>query len=99
MSKRTEGVKELKAQLNKCLVLPPGVARTERIKMIMRIELARDGALARDPIVVDGAAPAIGYAMVPYGHCDDAPLINYPQTNLRIGRRSRSTSRPMMLDN
>ncbi|MBV8510475.1 MAG: hypothetical protein JO289_09945 [Xanthobacteraceae bacterium] len=64
LTKLTEGVKELKAQLNKCFVLPPGVARTDRIKMIMRVELTRDGALARDPIVLDGAAPAIGYPMM-----------------------------------
>ena len=64
LTKLTQGVKELKAQLNKCFVLPPGVARTDRIKMIMRVELTRDGALARDPIVLDGAAPAIGYPMM-----------------------------------
>ncbi|MFZ0838775.1 MAG: hypothetical protein WAM77_15055, partial [Xanthobacteraceae bacterium] len=64
MTKLTEGVKELKAELNKCLVLPPGVARTDRIKMIMRIELTRDGTLAGDPTVIDGAAPAIGYPMM-----------------------------------
>ena len=54
----------MKAQFNKCFVLPPGVARTDRVKMIMRVELTRDGALARDPIVIDGAAPAIGYPMM-----------------------------------
>jgi hypothetical protein len=60
MSKLTEGVK----QLTKCLVLPPGVARTDQIKMIIRVELTRDGALATDPTVIDGAAPAIGYPMM-----------------------------------
>jgi hypothetical protein len=64
IGKLTEGVKELKAQLNRCLVLPPGVARTDRIKMIIRLELTRDGALATDPTVIDGAAPAIGYPMM-----------------------------------
>jgi hypothetical protein len=64
LTKLTEGVKELKTQLNKCLVLPPGVARTDRVKMIMRIELARDGTLAGDPTVIDGAAPAIGYPLM-----------------------------------
>jgi hypothetical protein len=64
MSKLTEGVKELKTQVNKCLVLPPGVGRTERIKMIIHVELTREGALANDPSVIDAAAPTIGYPLM-----------------------------------
>ena len=64
MNKFTEGVREFKAQVKKCLTLPPGVAPNQRIKMVIRVELTRQGALAQDPAVMDAANPAIGYPLM-----------------------------------
>jgi hypothetical protein len=64
MSKFTEGVREFKAQVKKCLTLPPGVAPNQRIKMVIRVELTRQGALAQDPAVMDAANPTIGYQLM-----------------------------------
>jgi hypothetical protein len=64
MSKFTEGVREFKAQVKKCLTLPPGVAPNQRIKMVIRVELTRQGALAQDPAVMDAANPSIGYPLM-----------------------------------
>ena len=64
MSKFTEGVREFKAQVKKCLTLPPGVAPNQRIKMVIRVELTRQGALAQDPAVMDAANPTIGYPLM-----------------------------------
>jgi hypothetical protein len=64
MSKFTEGVREFKAQVKKCLTLPPGVAPNQRIKMVIRVELTRQGALAQDPAVLDAANPSIGYPLM-----------------------------------
>jgi outer membrane biosynthesis protein TonB len=49
MAKFTEGVKEFKEQVRKCLKLPAGVAPTQHIEMVFRIPLRRNGALAGDP--------------------------------------------------
>jgi outer membrane biosynthesis protein TonB len=64
MAKLTEGVREFKAQVKKCLTLPPGVAPNQRIKMVIRVELTRQGALAQDPAVLDAANPSIGYPLM-----------------------------------
>jgi hypothetical protein len=64
MAKFTEGVREFKAQVKKCLTLPPGVAPNQRIKMVIRVELTRQGALAQDPAVMDAANPTIGYPLM-----------------------------------
>ena len=64
MNKFTEGVREFKAQVKKCLTLPPGVAPNQRIKMVIRVELTRQGALAQDPAVMDAANPTIGYPLM-----------------------------------
>jgi outer membrane biosynthesis protein TonB len=64
MSKFTEGVKEFKAQVRKCLTLPPGIAPNQRIKMVIRVQLTRSGALAGDPAVMDAVNPSVGYPLM-----------------------------------
>jgi hypothetical protein len=64
MSKFTEGVKEFKAQVKKCLTLPPGVAPNQRMKMVIRVELTRQGTLAQDPAVMDAVNPTVGYPLM-----------------------------------
>jgi hypothetical protein len=64
MSKFTEGVKEFKAQVKKCLTLPPGIAPNQRMKMVIRVELTRQGALAQDPAVMDAVNPSVGYPLL-----------------------------------
>jgi hypothetical protein len=64
MAKFTEGVRELKAQVKRCLRLPAGVAPNQRIKMVIRVELRRDGALAQDPGVIDAANPTVGFPLM-----------------------------------
>ena len=46
------------------VTLPPGVAPNQRIKMVIRVELTRQGALAQDPAVMDAANPSIGYPLM-----------------------------------
>jgi hypothetical protein len=64
MSKFTEGVKEFKAQVKKCLTLPPGMAPNQRMKMVIRVELTPTGALAQDPAVMDAVNPTIGFPLM-----------------------------------
>jgi outer membrane biosynthesis protein TonB len=64
MSKLTEGVKEFKAQVKRCLKLPSGIAPDQKIKMVIRVALTRNGALARDPEVIDAANPTIGLPLL-----------------------------------
>lgn len=64
MSKFTEGVKEFKAQVKKCLTLPPGIAPNQRMKMVIRVELTRQGALAQDPAVMDAVNPTVGFPLM-----------------------------------
>jgi hypothetical protein len=64
MSKFTEGVKEFKAQVKKCLTLPPGITPNQRMKMVIRVELTRQGALAQDPAVMDAVNPSVGYPLL-----------------------------------
>jgi hypothetical protein len=45
-------------------MLPPGVAPNERMRMVIRVELTQNGALARDPIVVAAVALAVGYPLM-----------------------------------
>jgi hypothetical protein len=64
MSKYTEGVKEFKAQVKRCLKLPSGITPDQRIKMVVRIALTRSGALAREPEVLDAANPTLGFPLL-----------------------------------
>jgi hypothetical protein len=64
MSKLTEGVKEFKAQVKRCLTLPPGIAPNQRMKMVIRVQLTRSGALAGDPAVMDAVNPSVGYPLM-----------------------------------
>src|SRR5262249_46528522 len=64
MAKFTEGVKEFKAQVKKCLTLPAGVAANQRIRTVIRVSLKRDGTLALDPEPIEYGASQFGPAMM-----------------------------------
>jgi outer membrane biosynthesis protein TonB len=64
MSKFTEGVKEFKTQVRRCLKLPSGITPDQRIKMVIRVALTRNGTLAREPEVLDAANPTVGFPLL-----------------------------------
>jgi hypothetical protein len=64
MSKFTEGVKEFKTQVKRCLQLPSGITPDQRIKMVIRVALTRNGTLAREPEVLDAANPTVGFPLL-----------------------------------
>jgi hypothetical protein len=64
MAKLTEGVKEFKAQVRKCFVLPPGIAANQRMQTIIRIRLKKDGTLADEPELIAAPPPPRGPPLV-----------------------------------
>jgi hypothetical protein len=57
-------VTAFKAHLKKCLKLPEGVDAARELKVVMRVFLRPDGALAADPMLVAAPAAREGPAMV-----------------------------------
>ena len=53
-----------KAHLRGCWTLPPGIAETQRVKVIMRVALKPDGALASEPTLIEASASALGPPLV-----------------------------------
>jgi hypothetical protein len=50
-------VAQLKAHLRKCWKAPPGLESAQRMRVVVRIFLARDGALAAEPELVEAPPP------------------------------------------
>jgi hypothetical protein len=50
-------VARLKAHLRKCWKAPPGLESSQRIRVVVRVFLARDGALAAEPELVEAPPP------------------------------------------
>jgi hypothetical protein len=57
-------VEAFRAHLKSCWKVPRGVAATERVKMVIRLSLRRDGGLASDPTLIEGVAPNSQAALV-----------------------------------
>jgi len=53
-----------KAHLRSCWTLPPGIAETQRVKVVVRVALKPDGALAAPPMLIEAAASALGPPLV-----------------------------------
>jgi hypothetical protein len=52
-----EEVAQLKAHLRKCWKTPPGMESSQRMRVVVRLFLAPDGALAADPELVEAPPP------------------------------------------
>ncbi|MGZ3409561.1 MAG: hypothetical protein ACXWJ0_01250 [Xanthobacteraceae bacterium] len=50
-------VTAFRAHLKSCWKLPRGLAANEKLKMLIRVSLRRDGELSADPALIEGAAP------------------------------------------
>jgi hypothetical protein len=53
-----------KMQVQKCWNAPAGVANTEKLHVVLRLALARDGVLATRPTLIEGSASPHGPALV-----------------------------------
>jgi hypothetical protein len=63
MAKFTEGVKEFKEQVRRCLKLPSGLTAGQQLQMVIRIALAPSGALAGEPEMVAAKISPLGPAL------------------------------------
>ena len=59
-----EEIAAFKTHLRGCWTLPPGIAETQKVKVIMRITLKPDGALASEPMLIEASASALGPPLV-----------------------------------
>jgi outer membrane biosynthesis protein TonB len=59
-----EIVAELRRHLRSCSKLPAGVAPTDAVRIRLRIVMATDGTLAREPILIEAPPSAKGVAIV-----------------------------------
>lgn len=53
-----------KAHLRTCWTLPPGIAETQKVRVIVRVALKPDGALAGPPMLIEASASALGPPLV-----------------------------------
>jgi len=53
-----------KLQVQKCWNAPTGVANTEKLHVVLRLALARDGTLTTRPLLIEGSASPHGPALV-----------------------------------
>ncbi|MCG2639852.1 MULTISPECIES: hypothetical protein [Bradyrhizobium] len=59
-----EVVAELRRHLRSCSKLPAGVAPTDAVRIRLRVVMATDGTLAREPILIEAPPSAKGVAIV-----------------------------------
>jgi hypothetical protein len=57
-------VDAFRAHLRSCTTLPDGVSATERISLVLRVNLKADGTLAGQPTLIEGSASAKGPALL-----------------------------------
>ena len=57
-------VDKLRAHLRRCATLPGGVARSDKVRIVMRIALTPDGRLASPPALIEASASAKGPALM-----------------------------------
>jgi hypothetical protein len=60
----TSEIAAFKMQIQKCWNAPIGVANTEKLHVVLRLALARDGALTTRPALIEGSASPHGPALV-----------------------------------
>jgi TolA protein len=53
----------LRARISQCWSPPPGVQANSRIYVVLRVLFKPDGAMARDPVLVEGTATSLGPAL------------------------------------
>jgi hypothetical protein len=53
-----------KLQVQKCWTAPAGVTNTEKLHVVLRLALARDGTLTTGPLLIEGSASPHGPALV-----------------------------------
>jgi hypothetical protein len=59
-----DDVAAFKTHLRKCWSPPPGLAETPKLKVVLRVFLARNGALAAQPVLLAASASPAGPALV-----------------------------------
>ena len=57
-------VDKLRAHLRRCATLPGGVARSDKVRIVMRIALTPDGRLASPPALIEASASTKGPALM-----------------------------------
>jgi hypothetical protein len=60
----TKEIDAFKTQVQKCWNAPTGVANTEKLHVVLRVALARDGMLTTRPTLIEGSASSHGPALV-----------------------------------
>jgi hypothetical protein len=91
-------VAAFKAHLRKCLTLPAGVTPADKLRVVFRIGLKRDGALSTPPTLVEASASPNGPAMArsvgqalrqcqPYGFLPAEKYDEWKQLDLSITPR------------
>jgi hypothetical protein len=55
-----DDIAKFKAHLRSCWTLPSGVSPTQKLKLIVRVALRKDGSLASDPALIEAPASALG---------------------------------------
>ncbi len=59
-----EAIAALRRKLKSCAALPPGVAPSDNVKIILRVPLLPDGRLAREPFLIEASASVKGPALM-----------------------------------
>ena len=59
-----EEITAFKMQVQRCWNAPVGVSNLEKLHVVMRVSLARDGALSARPSLIEGSASPHGPALV-----------------------------------
>lgn len=59
-----DAIAALRRKLKSCATLPPGVAPTDNVKIILRVPLLPDGRLAQEPFVIEASASTKGPALM-----------------------------------
>ncbi|MCG6206272.1 hypothetical protein LPW26_16605 [Rhodopseudomonas sp. HC1] len=59
-----DAIAALRQKLKTCAALPPGVAPTDNVKIILRVPLLPDGRLAQEPFLIEASASAKGPALM-----------------------------------
>ena len=57
-------VVEFRRRLQTCLKLPPSIARSDKLKIKLRVLMTPDGKLAREPVLIEASASAKGPALM-----------------------------------
>lgn len=59
-----ESAAALRKKLKSCAPLPPGLSRSDNVKIVLRVALQPDGRLAQEPLMIEGTASTKGPALM-----------------------------------